>query len=39
MPVSTILVVFGSWLLLLVLTLLYYFVWSHHRDWSEGEDE
>ena len=28
MPVSTLLIVCGSWVILLVLTLLYYFVWS-----------
>lgn len=35
MPVSTVIVVGGSWILLLILTLLYYFVWSKHRDWGD----
>ncbi|MEZ4654220.1 MAG: hypothetical protein R3E12_11690 [Candidatus Eisenbacteria bacterium] len=33
LPASTILIVFGSWAVLLLLTLLYYFVWS-----VRGED-
>jgi hypothetical protein len=36
MPVSTLLIVLGSWVILAVLTLLHYFVWSK-RD--RGEDE
>ena len=28
MPLSTILIVCGSWIILLALVLLYYFVWS-----------
>jgi hypothetical protein len=39
MPTSTLIVVFGSWFLLLILTLLYYLVWSLRRDWSEGSEE
>lgn len=32
MPWTTLVVVFGSWALLLVLTLLSFFVWSRPRD-------
>jgi hypothetical protein len=39
MPSSTVFVVLGSWFLLLILTLLYYFVWSLRRDWSDGGEE
>jgi hypothetical protein len=31
LPASTIAIVFGSWALLLLLTLLYYFVWSRRE--------
>jgi hypothetical protein len=37
MPWATVLVVAGSWLLLLVLTLLYLSVWSKGRDWGEED--
>jgi hypothetical protein len=37
MPWSTVVVVGGSWILLLLLTLLYIRVWSKHRDWGEGD--
>jgi heme/copper-type cytochrome/quinol oxidase subunit 2 len=39
MPWTTLAVVFGSWVLLLVLTLLYYLVWSLRRHYGDGEDE
>jgi len=39
MPWSTVAVVVGSWILLLALTLLYYLVWSLHRDYGDGEEE
>ena len=32
MPIATALVVFGAWLVLLMLTLLHYFLWSKKRD-------
>ncbi len=36
MPISTLLIVIGSWVLLAALTLLYYFVWSKT---DSGEEE
>lgn len=39
MPISTVIVVLGSWFVLLILTLLYYFVWSRGRDWPEAGEE
>lgn len=39
MPWTTLVVVFGSWVVLLLLTLLYYFVWSHKRDWQDEDGE
>ena len=36
MPVSTLLIVCGSWVILALLTLLYYFVWSKP---NRGEEE
>jgi len=38
MPASTVIVVFGSWIVIAVLTLLYYRVWSHRHDWDDPED-
>jgi hypothetical protein len=32
MPLSTLLIVCGSWVALLILTILYYFVWSGKED-------
>ncbi len=37
MPWSTLAVVFGSWLVLLVLTVLYHAVWSKRRDYGDRE--
>jgi hypothetical protein len=37
MPWTTPAVVFGSWLLILILTLLRFFVWSPRPD-DDGED-
>ena len=39
MPWTTVAIVFGSWVVLLLLTLVYYFVWSRKRDWTDGEGE
>ena len=38
MPGTTLAVVFGSWLVILVLTLLYYFVWSRNIQWDDEDD-
>jgi hypothetical protein len=37
MPWSTVIVVGGSWVLLLFLSLLYFLVWSKRRDWGDGD--
>lgn len=38
MPQSTLAIVFGAWFVILMLTLVYYFVWSRRRDHGD-EDE
>ena len=39
MPWTTVAIVFGSWVVLLLLTLVYYFVWSRKRDGIDGKGE
>ena len=39
MPGTTLAIVFGSWIVILILTLLYYFVWSRGHDWGEEDGE
>lgn len=37
MPASTIIVVFGSWVVIALLTFLYHRFWSHRHDWDDSE--
>ena len=39
MPWTTVLIVFGSWVVILILTLAYYFVWSLRQSWGDEEDQ
>jgi heme/copper-type cytochrome/quinol oxidase subunit 2 len=38
MPWTTVLVVFGSWIVILILTLTYYFVWSLRQNRGDEQD-
>jgi hypothetical protein len=38
-PGTTLIIVFGSWIVIFVLTLLYYFIWSRGHAWGEEDGE